>query len=535
MKTDMSQFYEAFFEDARQHLSETEHMLLAINLPVLEKETMNALFRAIHSIKGSAATFGFNQVTALTHEYENILDRIRHETNRGIELTKEKIDTLLAVNDEIVQQLESYRLGTEPDLACTQAAIFRLQTAFDRRAQVTSITSALKYATSTEPVNHHHLHYQIELLHVNEKDAQSLTQELTLLGKVSQRMPLDGNAIIDLYTAETITTVQSICTFVVDLSDIAISSNSTHHHRQQVLPRLQEEKRKTSPLTSASATSIRVNIEKIDTLSHLISELASTQRMLEQSGRKHRDDEQQKISDGMQQLSKHVRDLQAIILSIRMISIQNLFSRFPRMIRELATQLNKKAELSTTGSPIDIDPHLIEALGDPITHLLRNCMDHGIEMPEQRILLGKNETGQLELSASHKGDHIEILISDDGAGLNRDRIIEVAREKGLISTEDLSDAQAWNLIFEPGFSTTYAVTETSGRGVGMDIVKENVSALGGTILIQSYPGLGTTFVISIPAIHDILSKQSAQHSDEINLNQSVGILPVALQFEEKHL
>ncbi|WP_028104147.1 chemotaxis protein CheA [Pseudoduganella violaceinigra] len=263
------------------------------------------------------------------------------------------------------------------------------------------------------------------------------------------------------------------------------------------------------------SSSIRVSVEKVDQLINLVGELVITQAMIEQRAGTLDPVLHEKLMSGISQLTRNTRDLQESVMSIRMMPMDFVFSRFPRMVRDLATKLGKKVEFVTSGAATELDKSLIERIVDPLTHLVRNSIDHGIEMPEVRRAAGKSETGRLFLSASHQGGSIIIEVADDGGGLNRDKILAKARENGLPLSENMTDADVWQLIFAPGFSTADQVTDVSGRGVGMDVVKRNISAMGGTVDIRSAKGFGTTMSISLPLTLAILDGMLIQTGEEV--------------------
>ncbi|TFW11552.1 chemotaxis protein CheA [Massilia arenosa] len=266
---------------------------------------------------------------------------------------------------------------------------------------------------------------------------------------------------------------------------------------------------------SSESSSIRVSIEKVDQLINLVGELVITQAMIEQRSNNLDPVLHERLLNSVSQLTRNTRDLQEAVMSIRMMPMDFVFSRFPRMVRDLAHKLGKKVDFITNGAATELDKGLIERIVDPLTHLVRNSIDHGIEMPEARRAAGKTETGRLFLSASHQGGHIVIEVSDDGGGLNRERILAKAAQNGLAVSDSMSDADVWQLIFAPGFSTAETVTDVSGRGVGMDVVKRNIQALGGTVDIRSAKGFGTTITISLPLTLAILDGMTIRCGEEI--------------------
>jgi two-component system chemotaxis sensor kinase CheA len=263
------------------------------------------------------------------------------------------------------------------------------------------------------------------------------------------------------------------------------------------------------------SSSIRVSIEKVDQLINLVGELVITQAMIEQRSDGLDPMVHQRLLASVSQLTRNTRDLQEAVMSIRMMPMDFVFSRFPRMVRDLASKLGKKVDFITNGAATELDKGLIERIVDPLTHLVRNSIDHGIEMPAARVAAGKSESGRLFLSAAHQGGNIVIEVADDGGGLNRERILAKAQQNGLPVSENMSDAEVWQLIFAPGFSTAEIVTDVSGRGVGMDVVKRNITQMGGTIDIRSAKGFGTTILISLPLTLAILDGMSIRCGEEI--------------------
>ena len=266
---------------------------------------------------------------------------------------------------------------------------------------------------------------------------------------------------------------------------------------------------------AAESSSIRVSIEKVDQLINLIGELVITQAMIEQRSEGLDPMVHERLLGSVSQLTRNTRDLQEAVMSIRMMPMDFVFSRFPRMVRDLAAKLGKKIDFITHGAATELDKGLIERIVDPLTHLVRNSIDHGIEMPEARVAAGKTEAGRLFLSAGHQGGNIVIEVSDDGAGLNRERILQKAAQNGLAVHENMADSEVWQLIFAPGFSTAETVTDVSGRGVGMDVVKRNITAMGGTVDIRSAKGFGTTMSISLPLTLAILDGMSIRCGEEV--------------------
>ncbi|MGW8393312.1 chemotaxis protein CheA [Pseudoduganella sp. HUAS MS19] len=298
------------------------------------------------------------------------------------------------------------------------------------------------------------------------------------------------------------------------IKDAPAEVQKPNEEQEKKAARKEAEKQAHTP-AGGESSSIRVSVEKVDQLINLVGELVITQAMIEQRAGTLDPVLHEKLMSGISQLTRNTRDLQESVMSIRMMPMDFVFSRFPRMVRDLATKLGKKVEFVTSGAATELDKGLIERIVDPLTHLVRNSIDHGIEMPDVRKAAGKSETGRLFLSASHQGGSIIIEVSDDGGGLNREKILAKARQNGLPLSDNMSDADVWQLIFAPGFSTAEQVTDVSGRGVGMDVVKRNISAMGGTVDIRSAKGFGTTISISLPLTLAILDGMLIQTGDEV--------------------
>ena len=280
-------------------------------------------------------------------------------------------------------------------------------------------------------------------------------------------------------------------------------------------PQHEEKKAARKDEKGAESSSIRVSVEKVDQLINLIGELVITQAMIEQRSSNLDPMLHERLLSSVSQLTRNTRELQEAVMSIRMMPMDFVFSRFPRMVRDLAGKLGKKVDFITHGAATELDKGLIERIVDPLTHLVRNSIDHGIEMPEARAAAGKSEAGRLFLSAGHQGGNIVIEVADDGAGLNRERILAKAAQNGLAVSETMSDSEVWQLIFAPGFSTAEIVTDVSGRGVGMDVVKRNITAMGGSVDIRSARGFGTTISISLPLTLAILDGMTIRCGEEI--------------------
>ncbi|QJQ05249.1 chemotaxis protein CheA [Undibacterium piscinae] len=554
MTIDMSQFFQVFFDEAEELLAEKEKLLLGIDISSPDPEDLNAIFRAAHSIKGGASTFGLADMAEVTHVLESLLDKIR---KGEMVLTSEHVEAFLVAKDILKMQLDGHRLGATVD----QDAVADVQMLLQSLSQdaVPANTLEINFPQQKkEPLlaQSYANFFVIELPQLPSDDVNAIVSELGLLGTISRDEAILNNCTLQLETNGTRDDIVAICSFLLDPSDLnittkdtpqksvivgqsedelgygffepldmmfppdagadsrSVTATDTHHsllHDSKIAVKKENEKH----INSQEASTIRVGIEKVDQIVNLIGELVITQAMLEQRTQDLDPILNERLLSTVAHLTRNTRDLQEAVMSIRMMPMDYVFSRFPRMVRDLASKLGKKVDFITYGASTELDKGLIERIVDPLTHLVRNSIDHGIEMPAIRTQSGKTPTGKLSLSAVHQGGNIVIEVSDDGGGLNRDRILEKAKQSGLAVSESMPDSEVWQLIFAPGFSTAEIVTDVSGRGVGMDVVKRNIAAMGGVVDIRSAKGFGTTITISLPLTLAILDGMSIKVGDEI--------------------
>lgn len=521
MTIDMSQFYQVFFEESAELLEEMEHLLLELDVQDPGKDALNAIFRTAHSIKGGSATFGFNEITETTHILESLLDKLR---NDELQLRIEMVDVFLKAVDVIKVQLAGRQFDSEVDAAMVAAICLRL----NELAQGTPAeTVAVQPAATVSPVT------------PVEPATQPAPQ--SALQPVPQGSDAVDPGMENLYAILTETPhapetqgpadgaspeAAQPYGFYAELPAVAAPDKSAAAAEPAQTPAEAElsrrasdkpgsEKRRASDRPDNEATSIRVGVEKVDQLINLVGELVITQAMLAQTASRVDTALYESLRTGLGQLEHNTRDLQESVMSIRMMPISFVFSRFPRVVRDLAGKLEKQVELKTVGEGTELDKGLIEKIADPLTHLVRNSLDHGVESPQKRLAAGKPAMGTITLRAFHQGGNIVIEVSDDGAGLNREKILAKARERGLAVSDSMSDQEVWLLIFEAGFSTADVVTAVSGRGVGMDVVKRNVHAMGGRVEIDSALGVGTRISIRLPLTLAILDGMSVSVGQEI--------------------
>ncbi|MBK9326615.1 MAG: chemotaxis protein CheW [Hydrogenophilales bacterium] len=634
MSIDMSQFFQVFFEETSEHLANMENLLLNLDVDTPSLEDLNAIFRAAHSIKGGSGTFGFTDMTGVTHVLEGLLDRLRKEE---LALRPEMVDAFLAAGDILRAQLEHHQGGPEadaggieeirdrltrlaagdaapsapapapsgararvldlvclfpPDLADSGEAVANFLAglaeiaALDIRHRPDAangllearLTTSLSDAELRDALAFYLAPEDISLAPATDRedaayglfdDAPENTApaEDEGYGFFTDVEPARADPGYGFFHQELGASAPPLATESGDgafglFEDAPGAPESPAH--QEISPAggpvavegqgyglfpdapgaggparqspPEPDKQATAPgaspgrrlsdkpgieiarsgrrdndktvAASGSDTSIRVAVEKVDQLINLVGELVITQAMLAETAGGLDPIAAEKLLAGIELLSRNTRDLQESVMSIRMLPMSMVFSRFPRVVRDLAGKLNKQVEMRTLGENTELDKGLIEKITDPLTHLVRNSLDHGIETPDKRVAAGKNPKGTLTLKASHQGGAVVIEVMDDGGGLNRARILEKARERGLAVNDAMSDHEVWQLIFAPGFSTADVVTDVSGRGVGMDVVKRNIEGLGGKVELESSPGFGTRTVIRLPLTLAILDGMS---------------------------
>jgi len=627
MNIDMSQFFQVFFDESAEHLAEMERLLLELDVEAPDTEQLNAIFRAAHSIKGGSGTFGFTNMTEVTHVLENLLDRLR---KAEMSMRAEMIDVFLESADVLKEQLTGHINGIADDGVAAKIVCEKLRALTQNPGVVGSAriqqpdteaaavpipaASVATKAVTLKPVNSAPIYdivFQPSKAFLKRKSsAEELLTQLSALGSLevlaqSNEKTKSGKGKknkagtgwhLQLTTTGALDDINEAFSFFATPEEVEIrlldttaptsviaeedagygfftddptlaSSAPTKQEEDpgygffgdivtpvataeegdgfgffvpialpvaEGAPIAAEEKPpaferrdgpRNAPTAAPAESSIRVSIEKVDQLINLVGELVITQAMLTQTASTVDPALYEALSTGMGQLERNTRDLQESVMSIRMMPISFVFSRFPRVVRDLAAKLKKQVDLVTVGENTELDKGLIEKIADPLTHLVRNSLDHGIEQPEARLAAGKPAKGTIRLSASHQGGNILIEVSDDGAGLNRERILSKAKQKGLDVSDSMTDADVWQLVFAPGFSTAAVVTDVSGRGVGMDVVKRNIAEMGGVVGIDSYAGKGTKISIRLPLTLAILDGMS------VSLGDNLYVIPLNLIVE----
>lgn len=570
---DLTQFYQVFFEEAAENLDQMEQMLLNLDLSQANDEELNGIFRCAHSIKGGSATFGFTDVAELTHKMESLLDRLRRHEITPI---PEMVDVLLESADASRGLLARHQAGGEGETIATGELVQRIidlaagngapaPAAAPATAPVAVPTPAAPVPVAAPPAPSGERQLQLKIGPVDNVEAldaiKELFRDIPGLGTVQDMPSTESN--YRLFTVQTQSSnddLLDLMVFHVSKEQVQITDTSPTspapeaapaqpaaeaetEHLQPIGENIQPygifdgapgaptatevnrpvaAKTTTRPnIAQMESTSIRVDVKKVDQLINLAGELVIIQAMLAQNSQALDPTANQQLLAGLADLDRNTRDLQEAVMSIRMIPMSTVFSRFPRMLRDLANKLGKKINLVTQGEATELDKGLVEKITDPLTHLVRNSLDHGIEMPEDRIKAGKTEQGTLTLSASHQGGSIVIEVRDDGKGMNREKILKKARERGMDIPENITDSEVWMLIFAPGFSTAEQVTDVSGRGVGMDVVRKNIAALNGSVEIDSVEGVGMRVSVRLPLTLAIMDGMS------VGVGQEVYILPLS--------
>ena len=644
MAIDMSQFYQVFFDESAEHLAAMEGLLLDLDVENPDSEQLNAIFRAAHSIKGSAGTFGFTDLADTTHILENLLDRIRKQE---LGLRAEMVDAFLECGDLLREMLEAHQGRGEVDAGAVAAICARLRELSTDQACETAVPQAeaapVAHGLPARGLRVFDIQFVPTAISAQGDGVRNLLDELKSLGALEVLAQPDAGAAAVGYWQVRLTSdvgqeaFADQIDFIADngawrvlessavgqsddsgfgffddspgapeadagygffepleqpspanasssaadgdgygffeplpaaetpeVAAVAAEEGDGYGFFEPVAepvstpPAVAEEgdgfgffaplppvvpepppvvveplapavllpvekpvaepRARASKAASAAAasgdSSIRVSIEKVDQLINLVGELVITQAMLLQTATQMQESAPERLVNGLAQLERNTRDLQESVMSIRMMPISFVFSRFPRVVRDLSGKLGKKVELKTTGETTELDKSLIERIADPLTHLIRNSLDHGIESPEARIAAGKSPVGTITLKAYHQGGNIVIEVGDDGAGLPRNKILAKARERGLQVSEQMTDQEVFHLIFEAGFSTADQVTDVSGRGVGMDVVRRNIQSMGGRVEIDSMLGVGTRMTVRLPLTLAILDGMSIAVGDQ---------------------
>ena len=549
---DTNQYMDMFLDESHEHLQSLNEGLLSLEENSDDVSVVNEIFRNAHTLKGMSATMGYNKIAELTHEMEDVLDLIRKEQ---LKLNEDIIDTLFKCLDSLEQMINSVGDGEAEDVVDVTDLVAKLSSiskgtpmpkAADAAAEAAPQEAAdspsivltdidkdvLKQAKESGMIG---VHVQVTLAATCLlKSARSymVMNALDELGDVIKSVPpaedleqekFDHTFDVLLITAAEVKDVEEALESISEIEKVSVNVVDTEAKAEEKAtpaeapkaaeakpqakapvktpakaPAKKEASKKDAAHHKHQSQSVRVDIDKLDTLMNLMGELVINKVRLEQIGQTHRLAE---LTETLEQMDRVTTDLQNIVMKVRMVPVSAVFNRFPRMVRDVSKELNKEINLTIEGEETELDRTVIDEIGDPIMHLLRNSLDHGVEHPDDREAKGKPRTGEVGLIARHEGNNVVIMVTDDGAGINADVIRRKAVEKGMISQEDadkLDDADAVRLIFLPGFSTADKITDISGRGVGMDVVRSKIEALSGHVDVETKIDEGSVFKIKLP-------------------------------------
>lgn len=563
---EMNQYLEVFIEESKEHLQACNEKLLELEKNPSDISIVNDIFRSAHTLKGMSATMGYEDLASLTHQMENVLDLIRNEK---LSVNADILDVVFASVDDLEEMVFSIAEGGDGKKDVSK--VVELLKKIEKGEDLTS-ESAPQAVVKNDQLNQSSRliedYDDFEYTVINQSKEQGFSAyELTITlredcllkaarvfmvfeilensGEVIKSIPsvdlleeekFDSKFTVAFVTKESSEDIKNKVMKVSEIEDVQvhiIDTSRTNHiqnHSQSStqenevllndtnLTKVQEQEVKTaSKQVAAAATSsktIRVNIERLDILMNLFEELVIDRGRLESISKELNNNE---LDETVERMSRISGDLQNIILNMRMVPVETVFNRFPRMIRQLAKDLNKKINLEIVGAETELDRTVIDEIGDPLVHLLRNAIDHGVEMPDIRMKNGKPEEGNVVLRAYHSGNHVFIEIEDDGAGISRERVLNKAIDRGIVTPQvasTLTDKQVYELILASGFSTADKISDISGRGVGLDVVKSTIESLGGTVDIDAQEGKGSLFSIQLPLTLSIISVMLVELQNE---------------------
>lgn len=534
----MSQYLEVFIDESKEHLQTINEQLLELEKNPDDVAIVNEIFRSAHTLKGMSATMGFEDLANLTHQMENVLDAIR---NGKISVTPELLDVIFRAVDDLEAMVVSISEGGDGKRDVTEV-VAQLKQIEKGDVVVVPQKSSSTYEQTYDEFEYTILKQSAEQGFHSYEVTIKLRSDCLLkaarvfmifevieqIGEVIKSVPtvemLEAEQFDDQFVVTVVTKVsqdelQKRIMKVSEVEEVNVRSvdlrrsvaqdesleQKVEQKVEQVVDKKQENQEEKTTGKQVSSKTIRVNIERLDVLMNLFEELVIDRGRLEQISRELNNPE---LHETVERMSRISGDLQNIILNMRMVPVETVFNRFPRMVRQLARDLGKKINLEIIGAETELDRTVIDEIGDPLVHLLRNAIDHGIETPDVRRAKGKPEEGTVKLKAYHSGNHVFIEIEDDGAGISREKVLKKAISKGIISEQNaanLTDKQVYELIFASGFSTADKVSDISGRGVGLDVVKSTIESLGGSVSIDSEEGVGSIFSIQLPLTLSIIS------------------------------
>ena len=549
---EMSQYLEVFIEESREHIQSCNENLLKLENDPDNLELINEVFRSAHTLKGMSATMGFEDMANLTHQMENVLDGVR---NGKYKFSSELLDIIFMAIDHLESMVNSIAAGGEgkEDVSDAINKLKMIESGKIVNQSDTTQTAEIDQANISK-TNLNYDQFEITVLEQANEQGYKVYEVsifirpdcllkaarvymvfdvLEKIGDIIKSVPnveqleeeqFDNEFVVTIVTHDSmediekkvmkVSEIEKVTVVPLKISDLKKMNNEDNSDEQKnVSQNVEGQKKKeassakktTDKKITLSNKTIRVNIERLDALMNLFEELVIDRGRLDQIAKELN---HQELSETVEKMSRVTNDLQSVVLTMRMVPVEAVFNRFPKMVRSLSRELGKKIHLQIIGQETELDRTVIDEIGDPLVHLLRNSVDHGIEMPEERLRKGKPEEGTIQLKAYHSGNHVFIEITDDGAGINREKVARKAVEKGIITEEQmnqLTDKEIFNLILTSGFSTADKISDISGRGVGLDVVKNTIESLGGTISVHSEENVGTTFLIQLPLTLSIIS------------------------------
>ncbi|MCM3409107.1 chemotaxis protein CheA [Metabacillus litoralis] len=546
---EMNQYLEVFIEESKEHLQACNEKLLELEKNPTDLSIVNDIFRSAHTLKGMSATMGYEDLASLTHQMENVLDAIRNEK---LSVSAEILDVVFASVDDLEEMVFSIAEGGDGKKDVSR--VVEMLKKIENGEAVAEESSPSNEVTLSQSIQDYDDYENAVIQQSKEQGFSAYELTITLredcllkaarvfmvfeileqAGEVIKSVPsvdqleeekFDHQFTVAIVTKDSSEDIQNKVMKVSEIDSVNVQPivvferNMKQAHEetsQQQLTVAEEEvpkhvqakeqvKTASKQVAATSTKTIRVNIERLDILMNLFEELVIDRGRLEQISKDLNNNE---LNETVERMSRISGDLQNIILNMRMVPVETVFNRFPRMIRQLAKDLNKKINLEIIGAETELDRTVIDEIGDPLVHLLRNAIDHGVEMPDVRVKNGKSEEGNVVLRAYHSGNHVFIEIEDDGAGINRERVLKKALDRGVVTEQiasTLTDKQVYELIFSSGFSTADQISDISGRGVGLDVVKSTIESLGGTVSVDAQEGKGSLFSIQLPLTLSIIS------------------------------
>ena len=488
MAIDLNRFIATFFDEAHEHVESIEEKAMVLGSGREDPEVLNSIFRAAHSIKGGSGTFGFTQLSEATHEMETLFDALRKGRGRADATTVRLLLDACDVFKAHLARLKAGDRGTDAAMEAMRSQLSGYRAGAPAKKGAAGSARKKKAAVARPAAPTEESFFDSDDAPAPAPAPAPARKAGEAYGFFDEPAPAAMPAASEKYG------------FFEAQPGAPVEYN---RRRGEQYGRRKEDQ-----------SSIRVSVEKIDRIVNLVGELVIAQAMMQQSVGAVAKEEDERLLHSLATLDRNTRDLQQAVMSIRMMPMEFVFSRFPRLVYDVSTKLGKKVHLRTQGHETELDKELIELLVDPLTHVVRNSIDHGIEAPEERLAAGKPEMGSIVMRATHRGGSVIIDVTDDGRGLDRERILAKARELGMASDAAMTDDEVWSLIFAAGFSTAKEVTALSGRGVGMDVVRRNITSLGGSVSVSSTRGAGTTITLQVPLTLAVLDGMIVSVGDE---------------------